>query len=127
MHDLYGHDMYGRKVHYGQRPSEEIALLNEKIVRSAQNFDIFSGERVLVGEGTLFKNDKDTPWHSLLRPGTVVRRYGMLPYSVGEDLELGAYPDLLDIEMDEVRPTGDRRHDGVFTYAVVRLHRGQRQ
>lgn len=80
------------------------------------NMDIMPGDRVYVSEH-LYKNDVDTPRCSLLRPGTVTKRYGLLPYSIG-DLYLGHYPDLVDILMDEDRPTGDRICTAVFTESV---------
>jgi len=54
------------RVLYGQRPV--YPDMNWEIVQKSGNANVQVGDRVMVAEGTLFKNDVDTPWRSLLRP-----------------------------------------------------------
>ena len=107
-------------IHYGKPHNPECLSAHEYLMKHSGNINITPGDRVLVGESLLYKNDVDTPFQSLLRPGTVIKRYGLLPYSIG-DLYLGHYPDLLDIEMDDERPTGDHLMRGVFTETVKKI------
>lgn len=83
------------------------------------------GDRVIVFDSTLFKNDIDTPLSYTMRPGTIVCRYGYHPYwRQGfcdlRDLYPGGYqvwkyPDLVDINFDH-RP--DKISHGHFTDGV---------
>jgi hypothetical protein len=114
-----------RTIFYDKKHNPESCFkLNLKLVKRAGNMNIMPGDRVLVGESLLFKNDIDTPWDSLLRPGTVTNRFGILAYTYDspelESTIFGPYPDYLEIEMDEIRPTGDKK-TGSFTYAVRRI------
>jgi hypothetical protein len=59
------------------------------------NSEIIIGSRVLVYDGINFVNDKLTPYHFLMKPATIVNRYGKIsPYH-------GNYPDLVDVIFDE--------------------------
>lgn len=113
-----------KTVLYGHKPL--YPDLTEQLVSRRGNTELMPGDRVLVGENLLYKNDVDTPWQSLLRPGTVKNRYGILAYTYDKEAALqygesihGPYPDYLEIEMDDVRPTGDR-HTGCFTYGAIK-------
>ena len=115
-----------KTVLYGVKPlyPERALQLTER----AGNMDIMPGDRVLVVEHLLFKNDKKTPWRSLLRPGTVVARYGILAYTYNDPEEalrynegiFGPHNDYVEIEMDNNRPTKDKKH-GSFTDAVIKI------
>ncbi len=62
---------------------------------------IMPGDRVLVYDSLLFKNDDDTPVSFCMKPATVVCRYGRIKetYLCG-DYSLGPYLDLCDVEFD---------------------------
>jgi len=107
-----------KKILYGKKPP--YPKITEELVAIFGNSNIMPGEKVLVAENTLFKNDIDTPWKTLLRPGTVTKRYGSLAFRIGEDLELGPYPDMIEIEMDVIRPTGVKTMT-VFTESAVKI------
>lgn len=107
--------------------------INFDLVEKSGNCNIMPGDKVLVGESLLFKNDKDTPWLSTLRSGTVVARYGILAYTFDKESAerfndgiYGPYPDYLEIEMDEKRPTGDKKASS-FTHSVVWVKAGKIQ
>ena len=107
---------------------EKFSPLDEKLTVGSGNMNIMPGDRVLVGEDLLFKNDIDTPWRTLLRSGTVINRYGILAYTYDErvaeryrDGIIGPYEDYLEVEMDEVRPTGDKKN-GCFTWTAIKLN-----
>ena len=72
-----------------------------------------AGDRVLVYDYTLFKNDVDTPSRELTKPATVVRWYGRpeTHYKIC-DMRLGPYPSLIDVVFDH-RP--QRESCGHFT------------
>jgi hypothetical protein len=117
-----------KTILYGIKPiSKDLQFTEIDLVEWSGNMDLMPGDRVLVSESTLYRNDIDTPWRSLLRPGTVMARYGILAYTYdkenaeryGEGI-MGPYPDYVDIEMDEVRPTGDKKN-GSFTYGVIKI------
>lgn len=67
------------------------------------------GSRVLVYDARDFKNDRDTPVSMLMRPATVLRRYGYT-----SPLGLGRYPDVVDVRFDH-DGRESRRH---FTHLV---------
>jgi len=80
--------------------------------------DILPGDRVLVFDYLLYKDDVKTPLSFTLRPATVVRRYGELAtrYPISE-MTLGPYPDLVDVRFDH----RDRISRGHFTDGVELL------
>lgn len=86
---------------------------------------IMPGDRVLAYDYFSFKNDKDTPWHILMLPATVTRRYGLI-YITWQDVcyddygrqygepDRWLYPDLVDLQFDHM----DRESKGHFTNGV---------
>ena len=76
---------------------------------------IYPDSRVKVYFSSGFVNDKLTPVNSLMKPATVVRRYGkksILPIHETKKFE---YPDLLDVIFDH---EPNRVSCGHFTYLV---------
>lgn len=68
---------------------------------------IMPGDRVLVFDSRLFKNDRDTPLSVTMKPATVIRRYGYRSPLFGWE-----YPDCCDVLFDH-RPEQESR--GHFT------------
>lgn len=72
--------------------------------------DIMPGDRVLVFDSTLFRDDLSTPLTYTMRPATVVRRYGFNIYwgasnylireIYSEGYDFWKYPDCLDVLFD---------------------------
>jgi len=76
--------------------------------------NIQHGDRVLVYDSRDFINDKVTPVSMLMRPATVVCRYGCKTRYSGMDEDC-VYPDLVDVLFDH-RP--ERISHGHFTEGV---------
>lgn len=77
--------------------------------------DIHNGDRVLVYDNRAFINDVKTPCRTLMRPATVIIRYGTTSdYGSGPC----KYPDLVDVVFDH-RPFETSR--GHFTELVERI------
>mgnify|MGYP001583865679 CR=1 FL=1 len=68
---------------------------------------IWPGDRVLVFDHRLFKDDVSTPLSMTMQPATVLRRYGEKKPSY-EGLGPWLYPDLIDVVFD---------HDGRESHA----------
>ncbi len=60
--------------------------------------EILPGIRVLAFDNSLFKGDKITPLSITVKPGTVIKRYGIIKSSLGY-----RYEDLTDIRFDHIR------------------------
>jgi len=75
--------------------------------------EILPGTRVMVFDGTLFKDDRSTPLSHTVRPAVVICRYG----KDSSDIGLGKYPDLVDILFDH-RPNISYGH---FTNGVIKI------
>lgn len=77
------------------------------------------GQRVMVYDYSLFKDDVKTPFIQLFRPATVVCWYGKpeVHYPVC-DLKLGPYPNLVDVIFDHRPNQVSHGHfgDGVETW-----------
>jgi len=60
--------------------------------------NIMPGDRVLVFDPQLFRDDVTTPLSYTMRPAVVLRRYGRRAehYPIS-DMTLGPYPDLVDV------------------------------
>ena len=56
---------------------------------------LYPGDRVLVFDHRLYKNDRQTPLTTTMRPATVIRYYGK--YCKGLQC---FYPDLIDVVFD---------------------------
>jgi hypothetical protein len=82
--------------------------------------EIMPGDRILVFEHLLFKDDIKTPLSMTMKPATVVCRYGYILHNVVLDIPPGGwkYPDVVDIIFDH-RP--DKVSRGHFTDAVESL------
>ena len=78
---------------------------------------IMPGDRVMVFDWLLFKNDFDTPLSVTMKPATVTRRYGRLPTKFAP----WGYPDLVDVVFDH-RP--EQESQGHFTNCVRTLNQG---
>ena len=74
---------------------------------------IMPGDRVLVFDSTLFRDDKSTPISFTVRPATVLRRYGK-----HSCCKRWTYPDLVDVLFDH-RPKQESK--GHFTNGVKSL------
>jgi hypothetical protein len=80
--------------------------------------DIMPGDRVLVFDWRLFKDDISTPLSVTMKPATVVCRYGALKQTyLSGDLELGPYPDLCDVKFDHREEVSK----GHFTSRITKL------
>ena len=76
------------------------------------------GQRVMVYDYSLFKNDKDTPCLQLTLPATVVCWYGkQIKYYPINDFSLGPYESLVDVIFDHRPNQVSHGHfgDGVET------------
>jgi hypothetical protein len=62
--------------------------------------EIMPGDRVLVFDPRLFKDDVSTPPSMTMKPATVVCRYGYKHVAANEDESDRVYPDLVDVEFD---------------------------
>ena len=93
--------------------------------------NLMPGDRVLVFDSTLFRDDKSTPLSTTMRPATVVQRYGYHSFwhfwsenrPVPEDAYPGGYetwkyPDLVAVSFDH-RP--EIVSWGHFTYGVKEI------
>lgn len=78
--------------------------------------EIMPGDRVLVFDYLLFKNDISTPLSVTMKPATVICRYGM--WSGWYENERYCYPDLVDVKFDH-RP--ELISHGHFTSGVKRI------
>lgn len=58
------------------------------------------GTRVMAFDWRLYKNDRDTPLSTTVRPATVICHYGRMATSYGNELVLGPYPNCIDVEFD---------------------------
>ena len=96
--------------------------------------NIMPGDRVIVFDSSLFKDDVSTPLSHTMRPATVVCRYGYHPFwhllhfdypheSYVElypgGYEVWKYPDLVDVRFDH-RP--EQISHGHFTNGVKELN-----
>jgi len=81
------------------------------------SLDIIPGDKVMVFDATIFKNDVDTPLSQTIKKATVVRRYGNLQTRYCSGSELGPYADLVDVVFDH-RP--ESVSHGHFTDRIVR-------
>jgi hypothetical protein len=79
---------------------------------------VMPGDRVLVFDPRLFKNDVDTPLSMTMRPATIIRRYGRLQKRYSEDLELGPYADVVDVVFDHRNEKPSESH---FTSGIQKL------
>lgn len=61
--------------------------------------ELFPGDRVLVFDSLLYKDDKSTPLSITMRPATIVARYGRKDYD-WESRKNWVYSDLIDVEFD---------------------------
>lgn len=73
------------------------------------------GDRVLVFDSLLYKDDKATPLSTTLKWGTVIKWYGtpMREYPIN-DLVLGPYESVVDVEFDHRKGISS----GHFTYGI---------
>lgn len=77
------------------------------------------GDRVMVFDYTLFKDDKTTPLSYTVRPATIVRWYGSpVQHFPINDCTLGPYESLIDVVFDH-RP--ERESHGHFTTCVKHI------
>ena len=60
---------------------------------------LMPGDRVLVFDHTLFKDDVTTPLSFTIRPATIIRRYGRKTRYSGDESDT-LYPDLIDVDFD---------------------------
>lgn len=82
-------------------------------VKEMDMSNIQHGDRVLVYDSSCFIDDVSTPVEMLMKPATVVTRYGTkVDYGSGPV----RYPDLVDVVFD-CRP--DRISRGYFTKSVI--------
>jgi hypothetical protein len=75
--------------------------------------EIMPGDRVMVFDYRLFKDDKLTPLSHTVRPATVVCRYGIKEHG-------RTYEDLCDVLFDH---RNEHVSHGHFTYGVKRICR----
>lgn len=60
---------------------------------------LMPGDRVIVFDHTIFKDDKTTPLSMTLKPATIIRRYGQKCYYPVSEVTY-IYPDLIDVDFD---------------------------
>lgn len=60
---------------------------------------LMPGDRVLVFDYRIFKDDKTTPSSVTWKPATIIRRYGTRNYYPVSDVTY-TYPDLIDVDFD---------------------------
>lgn len=70
------------------------------------------GQRVMVYDSHLFKDDKLTPCIDLMLPATVVCWYGKPTTRYSDDLTLGPYPSLVDVIFDHRPERVSHGHGG---------------
>jgi len=87
---------------------------------------LMPGDRVLAYEHLWYKDDIKTPVTMLMKPATVIKRYGELErkYDDPDIPSYGPYPDMVDVLFDHVRfphAKGELRYlsKGHFTYGVI--------
>ena len=61
------------------------------------------GTRLKVFDSRRFIDDVSTPLSMTMRPATVMRWYGALARTYGDDLVLGPYQSLIDVKFDGER------------------------
>jgi hypothetical protein len=71
------------------------------------------GDRVLVFDRTLYKNDKDTPLVVTMQPATVIKQYARLETSFGD------YENLVDVTFDhDGRVSRGHFGDAIWRYTT---------
>lgn len=77
--------------------------------------EIMPGDRVVVFDHRLFKDDFTTPLTITMRPATVVCRYGQKVFYPSSMDKPWTYPDLCDVLFDHRPEEVSKAH---FTYGV---------
>lgn len=78
--------------------------------------DLMPGDRIMLFNYRLWKDDKTTPLSVTMQPCTVLNRYGKMKTrypGLHDDEQLGPYEDLIDVNFDN-----GGKSEGHFTYNV---------
>lgn len=81
------------------------------------DLSIMPGDRVMVYDSSLFKNDIDTPVSMITKPATVICRYGKQTRYQGDETPT-YYEDLCDVLFDHRSESVSHGH---FTYYIDKI------
>lgn len=80
--------------------------------------DLMPGDRVIVFDSILYKDDFTTPLTHTMKAATIVCRYGRKDPPIGEDYPERTYDDLCDVVFDHRKDSVSKGH---FTYGIKRI------